>query len=276
MCGEVGHLASKCKQTKKESSRPQNSTPPISKARGQGLKAVTSVEKPLDLLYPDTDSEGLNSSISTIPVEDKGSRPRKVTVTVQGVPAQGVIDSGADITIINADFFKNIAAATKLRKKAFKQADKVPYTYDQKPFKLDGQIDLDISFDGRTMCTPVYIKMDAKDQLLLSEGVCNQLHIITYHSTVTDAQLDVTHQHMPAVIVPCVRVKLLQTVRIPPFQSKNVPVQLEGTTTPNQSFLIELCELHCSHKTKTVYCNYFKNFTTYLCLRMVNEAKLIY
>ena len=126
------------------------------------------------------------------------------------------------------------------------------------------------------MCTPVYIKMDAKDQLLLSEGVCNQLHIITYHSTVTDAQLDVTHQHMPAVIVPCVRVKLLQTVRIPPFQSKNVPVQLEGTTTPNQSFLIEPCELYCSHKTKTVYCNYFKNFTTYLCLRMVNETKLIY
>ena len=111
-------------------------------------------------------------------MEDKGSRPRKVTVTVQGVPAQGVIDSGADITIINADLFKNIAAATKLRKKAFKQPDKVPYTYDQKSFKLDGCIDLDISFDGCTMCTPVYIKMDAKDQLLLSEGVCNQLYII--------------------------------------------------------------------------------------------------
>ena len=122
VCGEVGHLASKCKQTKKESSRPQNSTPPISKARGQGLKAVTSVKKPLDLLYSDTDSEGLNSSISTIRVEDKGSRPCKVTV--QGVPAQGVIDSGADITIINADFFKNIAAATKLRKKAFKRRTK--------------------------------------------------------------------------------------------------------------------------------------------------------
>ena len=116
VCGEVGHLASKCKQAKKESSRPQNSTPPISKARGQGLKAVTSVEKPLDLLYPDTDSEGSNSSISTIRVEDKGSRPHKVTVTVQGALAQGVIDSGADITIINADLFKNIAAATKLRR----------------------------------------------------------------------------------------------------------------------------------------------------------------
>ena len=103
-------------------------------------------------------------------IEDKGSRPRKVVVTIQGIPAQGVINSGADITIINADLFKNIAAAAKLRKKAFKQPDKVPYTYDQKPFTLDACIDLDISFDGRTMCTPVYVKMDAKDQLLLSEG----------------------------------------------------------------------------------------------------------
>ena len=47
---------------------------------------------------------------------------------------------------------------------------------------------------------------------------------------------------MPAVTVPCVRVKLLQTVRIPPFQSKNVPVQLEGNTTSNQPFLIESSE----------------------------------
>jgi len=63
--------------------------------------------------------------------------------------------------------------------------------YDQKPFTLDGRIDLDISFDGRTMCTPVYIKMDAKDQLLHSEGVCNQLCIITYHSAVSDTHQDV-------------------------------------------------------------------------------------
>ena len=57
----------------------------------------------------------------------------------------GVIDSGTDIAIINTALFKNIAAATKLRKKAFKQPNKVPYTYGQKPFLLDDRIDLDIS-----------------------------------------------------------------------------------------------------------------------------------
>ena len=45
-------------------------------------------------------------------------------------------------------------------------------------------MDLDISFGDATMRTPVYIKMDAADQLLLSEGVCRQLGIVTYHDEV--------------------------------------------------------------------------------------------
>lgn len=32
--------------------------------------------------------------------------------------------------------------------------------------------------------TMVYIKMDAHDQLLLSEGVCRQLGVISYHPNV--------------------------------------------------------------------------------------------
>ena len=42
-------------------------------------------------------------------------------------------------------------------------------------------MDLDVTFNGKTMRTPIYIKMDAHDQLLLSEGVCRQLGIIQYH-----------------------------------------------------------------------------------------------
>jgi len=34
------------------------------------------------------------------------------------------------------------------------------------------------------MITPIYIKMDAKDQLLLSEIVCSQLGIVSYHPKV--------------------------------------------------------------------------------------------
>jgi len=88
---------------------PQNSKP-----GAKSLKAVKSVKMPLDLLFPDTDSESSNSSVSTVRIEDKGSKPHKLTVTIQDVPAQGVLDSGADITIINGDPFKNIAAVAKL------------------------------------------------------------------------------------------------------------------------------------------------------------------
>ena len=35
-----------------------------------------------------------------------------------------------------------------------------------------------------TMRTPVYVKLDAPEQLLLSEGVCWQCRIITYHPNV--------------------------------------------------------------------------------------------
>ena len=34
------------------------------------------------------------------------------------------------------------------------------------------------------MKTAVYVKMDAPEQLLLSEGVCRQLGILTYHPDV--------------------------------------------------------------------------------------------
>jgi len=66
-----------------------------------------------------------------------------------------------------------------------KKADKVPITFDQKPFMPDGRLDLDITFGGKTMHTPTYPKMDYREQLLLSEGVCRQLGIISYHPDVT-------------------------------------------------------------------------------------------
>ena len=83
-------------------------------------------------------------------------------MVIQGFPAKRIVDSGADINIMNGDLFKRVATAAHL-KKNFKRADKVPRTYDQHTFSLDGQMDVDISIGGRTMCTPVYLKMNAHD-----------------------------------------------------------------------------------------------------------------
>ena len=153
--------------------------------------------------------------------------PRKAAVDVQGVAALGVVDSGADITIINGQLFERVAVAARLRKKAFRKPDKVPYTYDQKSFKLDGCIDLDIGFDGYTIRTPVYVKMNARDALLLSEGVCHQLGIIKYHPLVCEDK-EKSKGQPKSPVVPMVYVKLVQAVRVLPQQTVMAPVIIEG------------------------------------------------
>ena len=45
-------------------------------------------------------------------------------MVIQGYPAVGIVDSGVDITIMNGDLFKKVAAAAHLKQKDFKKADK--------------------------------------------------------------------------------------------------------------------------------------------------------
>ena len=97
-------------------------------------------------------------------------------------------------------------------------------------------MDLDITFGDKTMHTPVYIKMDAHDQLFLSEGVCRQLDILTYHPDVQvwrgrKKQLSSETQ----VQVPSVSVRLVQTVQMPPQQSALVEVRVDGTDLGDQT-----------------------------------------
>jgi len=82
------------------------------------------------------------------------------------------------------DTFKAVAPAVRLKKKDLLPADKVPRTYNRQPFSLDGQMNLIITFGEHTIRTPVYIKKNAHDGLLLSEGVCRQLRILHYHPNV--------------------------------------------------------------------------------------------
>ena len=85
-------------------------------------------------------------------------------------------------------------------------------------------MDMDISFADKTLSTTVYVKMDAHEQLLLSEGVCRQLGIVSYHPSVTARK----STRKTTAIVPTVRVKLIQSLRLPPSRGAVVPVKLEG------------------------------------------------
>ena len=76
--------------------------------------------------------------------------------------------------------------------------------YNQQVFSLDGRIALDLTFGETTMKTMVYVKMDATEQLLLGEGVCRQLGIVTYHPDVEPCQ-ETAETSDAAVQVPTVK-----------------------------------------------------------------------
>jgi hypothetical protein len=61
------------------------------------------------------------------------------------------------------------------------KADKIPVTYNSSRYQLDGCMDSNIPFGEKTVRTPVYIKLDAEEQLLLSVGGCSQLGLVIYH-----------------------------------------------------------------------------------------------
>ena len=122
----------------------------------------------LDILFSDLDSD---PEVKVIRVSDEGSKSQCVHVRVKGVPAYGIINTAADIAIIGGRLLKKIATIARLKKKNLKLPDKKPHTYDQRTFTLDGRMNLDITFNGKTMCTPVYIKMDAQDQLLFGRRI---------------------------------------------------------------------------------------------------------
>ena len=186
ICNSLNHLANQCRSSRTESTGrtgstgnpPRNPTQPVTRqVVAQNGSAEDIPTNPLNLLLSDPEDD----AVCQIRITDQGSGTRSAKVEIQGVPARGIIDTAADITIMGGQLFKEVASVARLRKKDFKPADKTPRTYSRQPFSLDGQMDLDITFGDKTMQTPVYIKMDAPDQLLLLEGVCRQLGIVTYH-----------------------------------------------------------------------------------------------
>ena len=138
----------------------------------------------------------------------------------KGSTVWGLLTPGRTSPSLEAICLKKIAAVSRLKKRDFKQPDKSPVAYNQQPFKLHGRMDLSIAFGKKTMVTPVYIKMDAHDQLLLSEGVCRQLDIVSYHPEVED--LNCQKKGEPP------QVHLLKSFSLLPYQSAVVPVRATG------------------------------------------------
>ena len=96
------------------------------------------------------------------------------------------------------------------------------------------------------MSTVWYVKMDANHQLLLSEEVCNQLGIVTYHHDVHTSNMQPTTLHATRnteAIVPMFRVNLLQSVKLPPQSSTVVQVKVTETLGNTTQLLEESNEV---------------------------------
>ena len=53
-------------------------------------------------------------------IDDEGSKQQYAEVLIEGVPATGVVDSGAEITIMNGKLVARIAAVARLKKSQLK------------------------------------------------------------------------------------------------------------------------------------------------------------
>ena len=234
----MGHLARDCKVKKVESGGKQHQTRNKQVRFGKPEQGEPVEPSPISyLLSSDSEEEG---TVKIVRVEDAGSASRCIRVNVQGVPVFGLIDSGADITILGGTMFKKVATTARLHKKNFKPVDKVACSYDQRPFRLDGRMDLEITLEDKSIITPVYIKMDTPKQLLLSGGVCRQLGILTYHPDVQvwqGGRKKVRAPPPPKAQVPTVRVRLLQTTRVPPSHTVVVPVRVDSDFRGKQMLL---------------------------------------
>ena len=69
-------------------------------------------------LHPPPLSIFLNEALQ---VTDEDTWSQLAHVIVQGVPADGMIDKGVDITIMGLDLFTKVDAAARLHKKTFKK-----------------------------------------------------------------------------------------------------------------------------------------------------------
>lgn len=105
-CKKTGHQAKDCRLPKRESTGQVMS--------GSGAKMVRSDvdDDPLKYLLSDTDNE--ESCVGVLRVMDGCSKCQGYKVVVGGVPLDGIVDSGTDITIMGSTAFKQVAAVWPL------------------------------------------------------------------------------------------------------------------------------------------------------------------
>lgn len=68
------------------------------------------------MIYLLSNSDEGDAEVKLIHVVDQGSRSQCAKIVVGGVFLKGIVDIGADITILGGDVFKQIASVAKFKK----------------------------------------------------------------------------------------------------------------------------------------------------------------
>ena len=87
------------------------------------LKDKTEQPNPYNLLISSESKDCYD--VRQIQLVDGGSQSQLVHVIINGVPADGVINMGADITIAGQELFARVATVARLQKN-FRKPNKVP------------------------------------------------------------------------------------------------------------------------------------------------------
>ena len=122
-CNRPGHLAWECRSRRTESSgrgtkqRPRQvdtrqvyiTEGEVFPAHSERTQSPATTPGLLSYLLS-TDSEDSEDGVRQIRISDQGSRQQHADILIEGVPARGIIDSGAEITIIGGELLRRIAA----------------------------------------------------------------------------------------------------------------------------------------------------------------------
>ena len=116
-CHQPGHFARNCPTRRRDNitSSPRDTSRPA-----QTNQVCSQLETPQKFetptYQPSTSAPNPNErEFDTLRVEDRGSKTRHAHVLVEGVPTDGVIDSGADITIMGGALFRQVVAVGKIK-----------------------------------------------------------------------------------------------------------------------------------------------------------------
>ena len=73
----------------------------------------TEEDNPLDYLLLDSSDSEDEPEVRQIQLVDQGSHPQCARLVVGGVPMEGVVDSGSDITILGGEMFKQVSTVNR-------------------------------------------------------------------------------------------------------------------------------------------------------------------